>query len=80
MNSSHLLNDVDVVWSKLVKEAEDSGGKVSTCTGNSNADSDNAAVLRQAALLVDLKQHVKHKLQMQTVASKSLLGWKLVHR
>ena len=78
MKSSHMLNDVDGVWSKLVKEAEDSGGKVFTCTGNGNGHFVNAAVLKQAGLLVDLKQHVKHKMRMQTVACKSSLGWKLV--
>ena len=64
----------------MVKEAEDSEGKVVTCTCNGNADSVNAAVFKQAALLVELRQHVKHKLRMQIVASKSSLGWKLVHR
>ena len=38
MKSDHLLTDVDDTWSKLAKEAENSGGKVVTCTCNGNAD------------------------------------------
>ena len=30
--------------------------------------------------VVKLKKHVRHELRMQTVTSKSSLGWKLVHR
>ena len=80
MKSDLLLTDVDDAWSKLAKEAENNGGKVVTCNGNGNADSLKAAVFKQATLLVELKQHVKHELRMQTVASKNSLGWKLVNR
>ena len=45
-----------------------------------NIDSVNLAVLKQAKLFVELKKHLKHKLRMKTVASKSSLGWKLVYR
>ena len=77
MKSIHVLSDVDDIWAKPIREAEVGGGKV---VMGKNIDAVNLALTRQAKLLVELKKHVTHELRMQTVASKSALGWKLVHR
>ena len=77
MKAIHLLNDVDGVWAKPVKVAEEGGVQVVT---EKNVAAANLATAKQAKLLVALRELVQHKLKMQTIASKSVLGWKLVHR
>ena len=57
-----MVTKVDNAWVKLVKEAEDSMGKVVT---EENIDSVNAAMVKQAPLLVKLKQRMRHELRMQ---------------
>ena len=59
MKLLHMLSDVDDAWVKLVQETEDGVGKVVT---EENTDSVNAAVLKQAGLLVKLKKYVRNEL------------------
>ena len=70
MKLLHMLSDVDNACVQLVKEAGEGVCKVVT---KENVNSVNIAVLKQAGILVELKNHVKHELRMQTVAGSKLV-------
>lgn len=77
MNGLFILDDVDSVWDVMAKQAEVVDGQIVT---EQNIAAVNAAIAKQAELLVKMRKHFKSELKSQVVASKSLCGWKTVHR
>lgn len=77
MNGLFILDDVDAVWDAMAKQAEVVDGQIVT---ELNIAAVNLAMAKQAELLVKMRAFFKSELKCQVVASKSLCGWKTVHK
>merc|ERR1719319_1157035 len=68
MKSNHHMEDMEAEWSKLASEAEKEGRDVATA---SNLPRVNKAIMAQAAIMVEHKNHIRKELTAHTVASNS---------
>lgn len=76
MKSLHHMEDLEAVWGKLAKEAEEEARDVATVD---NLPRINKAIMEHAKIVVEHKSHIRKELTAHTVASNSPMGWNLVN-